>query len=215
MLKHIIFDLDETLYPRNAGLMQAIGARIRLYMIERMDFSSEEAEARRARYFRLYGTSLRGLMIEEVVDREDYLAYVHDLDLTAYIGPNPALAAMLRRIPLVKSVFTNATEEHARRVLSILGVADQFSEIFDIRATDFLNKPDPQAYQRILTALDAHPRECVLVEDSPRNLHPARALGMWTVLVDHADCDEVDYCIDDILKADQVVARILSSVHAS
>ena len=59
---YILFDLDETLYPRNAGLMQEIGVRIMRYMVERMGFSPEEAEIKKLRYYQKYGTSLRGLM---------------------------------------------------------------------------------------------------------------------------------------------------------
>lgn len=209
MLQYLIFDLDETLYPRRAGLMQEIGVRIMRYMIDRLGFSPEEAEARRMRYYRLYGTSLRGLMAEEQVDREDYLVFVHDIELARYIGPTPALDAMLARIPLTKAIFTNATAEHVQRVLDMLGVSRHFSTIIDIRATDFISKPDPLAYQRVLERLGAQAGECILVEDNPRNLLPARALGMKTILVDHAECDEVDYCVDDILKVGDVVAQIL------
>jgi putative hydrolase of the HAD superfamily len=48
MHKHILFDLDETLYPRDAGLMQEIGARILRYLVERMGFTPEAAEAQAA-----------------------------------------------------------------------------------------------------------------------------------------------------------------------
>ena len=209
LIKHIIFDLDETLYPRRAGLMQEIGERILRYMVERMGFSSDEAEARRARYFHAYGTSLRGLMTEETVDTEDYLTFVHDIDLAGYIGPSPALDAMLRRIPLAKIVFTNATREHARRVLDVVGIADHFPFVIDIRAVDFINKPDLHAYRRILDLIGARAEECILVEDTPRNLRPAKALGMTTILVDHGECSEVDYCVSDILEVGDVVAHIL------
>ena len=36
MLEVLVFDLDETMYPRRSGLMQAISGRISAYMIERM-----------------------------------------------------------------------------------------------------------------------------------------------------------------------------------
>ena len=211
MHKTILFDLDETLYPRQAGLMQAIGARILRYMIERMGLTPDEAEAKRMRYYHQYGTSLRGLMAEEQVDPEDYLTYVHDIDLAQYIGPNPDLGAMLRDIPLAKAVFTNANAEHARRVLDVLSVAEHFSHIIDIRGMDFVSKPDPYAYRRILDLIGARASECLIVEDTPRNLLPARALGMTTILVDHAECDQVDYCVSDILKVGDVVARILAN----
>jgi len=206
----ILFDLDETLYPRSAGLMQEIGARISRYLIERMGYSPEEAQVRKQHYYHTYGTSLRGLMAEETVDVEDYLSFVHDIDVTRYIGPNPDLDAMLQSIPLAKAVFTNATQEHARRVLDLLGIADHFPFVIDIRAMDLVNKPDPHAYRRILELIGAQAGECIIVEDTPRNLLPAKALGMKTILVDHQDCSEVDYCVSDVLQVSGVVQRILA-----
>ena len=211
MLTHIVFDLDETLYPRQAGLMQEIGLRIMRYMIERLGLPLEEAQARRARYYRVYGTALRGLMTEETIDPEDYLRFVHDIDLTGFIEPNPTLAAMLLDIPLSKAIFTNATAEHARRVLEVLGVADLFALIFDIRAMRYINKPDPRAYRLLRAALDVPAQSCILVEDNPRNLLPAKSLGMATILVDHAECDQVDACVADILGVGKIVARMLNS----
>ena len=41
MLSHLVFDCDDTLYPRGSGLMQAISERISRYMIERMGMDPE------------------------------------------------------------------------------------------------------------------------------------------------------------------------------
>lgn len=38
----ILFDLDNTLYPKSAGLMQAIGKRMNLFMIERLGMDPSE-----------------------------------------------------------------------------------------------------------------------------------------------------------------------------
>ncbi len=210
MVKYLIFDLDETLYPRGAGLMQEIGARILRFLIERIHLPAEQANVVRVDYFQRYGTTLRGLIVERPdVDPEDYLQFVHDIRLTDYIGPNPALADMLRSIPLTKVIFTNATVEHAQKVLSILGCADQFAAIIDVRGLDFVSKPDPRAYQRILDLIHAEADECILIEDSARNLRPGKALGMTTILVDSRDCDGVDFCVNDILGVKDVVDRAL------
>ncbi len=210
MIKYLLFDLDETLYPRGAGLMQEIGARILRYLIERMNLPEEQAKIVRVDYFQRYGTTLRGLIVERPdVDPEDYLQFVHDISLTNYIRPNPPLAAMLRSIPLTKVIFTNATIEHARKVLNILGCDDQFSAIIDVRSVDFISKPDPRAYQRILELIHACADECILIEDSARNLRPGKALGMTTILVDSDDCAEVDYCVHDILGIQEAVGRAM------
>ena len=210
MLKYIIFDLDETLYPRDAGLMQEIGHRIHRYLIERVGLSADEAKATRLRYYQQYGTALRGLMVEYPESSpEDYLEFVHDIVLTNYIGPNPELKAMLQAIPLTRVILTNATGEHARKVLDALGIANCFSDIVDIRAIDYISKPNPHAYRRLLDLLQAQGEECILVEDSARNLLPAKALGMKTILVDSADCAEVDCCVKDILGVKDAVEKLM------
>jgi putative hydrolase of the HAD superfamily len=78
-----VFDLDETLYPRQAGLMQEIGVRINRYLTENLRLPQEQANELRKRYYNQHGTALRGLVVERPeVDPEDYLHFVHDVRLT-------------------------------------------------------------------------------------------------------------------------------------
>ena len=138
----------------------------------------------RRHYFETYGTTLRGLQKHHQVDTDDYLAYVHDLPLEEYIQPDPALHALLVSLPQRRFIFTNADAAHARRVMQVLGVADCFERIIDIRAIDFACKPELLAYKRALAlAGDPAPQECVLLDDSPTNLAPARQLGFTTVMI--------------------------------
>jgi putative hydrolase of the HAD superfamily len=198
--RYILFDLDDTLYSRNTGLMPAVGERIRSYMEMCLGLDGQEIERLRRDYMQTYGTSLKGLQANYHIRAEEYLAYVHDLPLEKYISRNPALDRMLGEIPLTKIVFTNATEEHAWRVLTVLGIARHFSRIIDIRALEFRNKPDREAYLRILDILGAEPGECILVEDSVRNLRPGKEIGMATILVDGQADECVDFSVPDILQ---------------
>jgi putative hydrolase of the HAD superfamily len=195
MITHAIFDLDDTLYPQGNGLWGAIGERINLYMVERLGVPAAEVAARRDGYFRAFGTTLNGLLDDYHIDPADYLAFVHDLPLERYLQPDPELALMLAGLPQRKSIFTNADGAHARRVLARLGVAGQFDPIVDILALNFVNKPRPEAYQVLLGALGAPPAECALIEDSARNLLPAKALGMTTILVSANGAGQADYVV--------------------
>ena len=212
MIRFLIFDLDETLYPRQAGLMQEIGIRINRYLTENLHLPQDQANELRQRYYHQHGTALRGLVVERPdVDPEDYLHFVHDVRLADFIGPDPALAEMLRSIPLTKVIFTNATAEHAQSVLNILGIADQFADIVDVRRVEYVSKPNADAYERLLTILQAAGDECILIEDSARNLLPGKALGMTTILVDSDDCAQIDYCVHDVLSVKQVVDTVLNN----
>ena len=212
MFRFLIFDLDETLYPRQAGLMQEIGARINRYLIENLHLPQEQANELRQRYYQQHGTALRGLVVERPeVDPEDYLRFVHDVPLADYIGPDPALAAMLRSMPLTKVIFTNASVEHAQNVLKLLGIADQFADIVDVRRVAYVSKPNAEAYTRLLHILQAAGNECILIEDSARNLLPGKGLGMTTILVDSDDCAQIDYCVPDILSVKPIVDALLAN----
>jgi putative hydrolase of the HAD superfamily len=204
-IKYILFDLDETLYPRNTGLMRKIGQYIREYIQLRLGLNSEQAQALRQEYYVKYGTSLRGLQINHNIDTEEFLAYVHDLQLEKYIGHDPALDRMLEDIPLDKVIFTNATEEHAWRVLTVLGVARHFERVIDVRSMNFKSKPHKEAYLRALDILEAQPGECLIIEDSLRNLRPAKEIGMVTVLVDGQGDETIDFSIPNILQLSAIV----------
>jgi putative hydrolase of the HAD superfamily len=213
MLRYALFDLDDTLYPSSTGLWDAIGDRINRYMIERVGLDPAEVTERRHRYLDAFGTTLNGLRHDFGIDPEDYLVFVHDLPLERYLQSDPALNAMLARLPLTKAVFTNSDVPHTRRVLERLGVARHFKQIIDIHALGFVNKPEPAAYARALELLSAKPAECVFVEDSRRNLLPARALGMLTVLVGNApSSDGVDFVIPSVLGLERILAGMMGQV---
>lgn len=214
-LRYVLFDLDETLYPRHSGVMEEISARMTQYIVEHFGLSRKEAHALRRRYREEYGTTLAGLRANSCIDPQDFLTYVHDLPLGNYLAPNGDLEEVLRRIPLEKVVFTNASREHAQRVLGVLGIAYHFSRIFDITDMEYTCKPNPQAYSRLLALLGARPEECILVEDSVRNLAPAKALGMYTVLVDGEGDANVDFVIQKITQIGDVVSRLLGLSDAS
>lgn len=48
---------------------------------------------------------------------------------------------------------------------------------------DQLIKPQPEIYELLLSRYHLNPEECVFLDDTERNLFPAQALGMKTILV--------------------------------
>lgn len=206
-IRYLLFDLDETLYPRSAGVMQQIGRQIRRYIVENLGVSMEEADALARLYHRDYGTSLQGLLVNHGIDPDRYLNFVHNLSLDG-IWPDPALNSMLASLPAEKVIFTNADRPHAERVLQRLGIRRHFSRIIDVVAVDYVSKPNLPAYTACLRLLDATGDQCVMIEDNERNLQPAAALGMVTVLVDGAPTDRADYHIATILDLEPVIDAI-------
>jgi len=181
-LSTFFFDLDETLYPSTSGLWQAIRERIDLFMRTHLNLPEEEISPLRRRLFSTYGTTMRGLQVEYDIDAEEYLAFVHDLPLTQYIQPDPAVRAVLLGYRQRKLIFTNADTNHARRVLGVLQLSDCFEQIIDIIAISPYCKPMPEAFKIALQLSgEADASRCMMVDDAPSNLAVARQLGIYTI----------------------------------
>jgi len=198
--------------------MEEIGRRIQLWLCQELDLSWSEASALRRDYLHQHGTTMGGLMADHTVDIPDYLSFVHDIPIHEYLKPNQALREMLERIPLRKAIYTNATSAHAQRVLRALGIQETFERVIGIEEVGLHNKFNRSAYERMLALLDVEGKACVMVEDSLRNLPPAKALGMTTILVNggrdraarDTHGDVVDFVVENILGVEPIVHRILA-----
>lgn len=185
-----VFDLDNTLYPPSYNLFAQIDVKMRGFICDLLKIGPDEAYDLQKQYYRDHGTTLAGLMKLHNVKPDDFLSVVHDIDVSV-IPPNPLLARVLANLPGRRLVFTNGTVAHATRVLNQIGLNDHVEEIFDIAHADFVPKPHAQTYERFLRLHDIEPTRAAMFEDLDRNLEPAHALGMTTVLVrsseGHAD----------------------------
>lgn len=206
----LFFDLDDTLYSRTNGLWEAIRGRMNDYLVDPLGFPPDETQDMALRYYQIYGTTLRGLQLNHNVDADEYLAYVHDLPIEEYISPDVELQKMLSSLPQMKWILTNSDANHANRVLEVLRLEGFFTGIIDVRALDFLCKPEREAYQRAMEIADiSEPTNCVFFDDSIRNLVPAHEIGFTTVLVGtnekHAGAD---YSVTNLLDLPQVFPQL-------
>ncbi|MHA1157624.1 MAG: pyrimidine 5'-nucleotidase [Alphaproteobacteria bacterium] len=207
-----IFDLDNTLYPRHTNLFAQVDQRIRDYVARLLDLDGDAAHRLQKKYYRRYGTTLRGLMQEHGIPPDEFLEYVHDIDHSP-VEPNPVMAAAIRQLPGRKFILTNGSRPHAEKVAARLGITDHFEDIFDIVWADLLPKPERATYDKFLAATGVDPATAIMFEDLARNLAVPRVLGMTTVLVtpggtgplvgetwelEGHDGDHIDYVTDDL-----------------
>jgi len=179
----LFFDLDDTLYPSSTGLWHAIKDRMTLYMIERLGLPEKDVPLLREQYFKMYGTTLRGLQERHNVDKDDYLAYVHDLPLKDYLTPNPIVRDVIASLPTRNLIFTNADVLHARRVLAALDLDDLFETIVDVNAVAPYCKPMPESFAIAMDLADEpDPRKCVMIDDLSRTTRAALNVGMASLL---------------------------------
>lgn len=211
-LSHIdvwIFDLDNTLYPPGSEFIALMEDRMTEFVARATGLPRAEARALQMRYLNEHGTTLAGLMANYGVPPEPFLTEVHDVALDS-LAPDADLREAIARLPGRRLVFTNGDARHAERVLAHLGLLELFEDVFHIAAADYIPKPRPEAFARMIARHHVDPRRAAFFEDSARNLLPAAELGMTTILVggqDHPPAGFVDHRTSDLaafLKAARV-----------
>jgi putative hydrolase of the HAD superfamily len=205
VIRYILFDLDNTLYPRACGLFYLIEERIKEYLRVRLNLTYDEAAALRRQYLQDYGFTLVGLMKHNRVDPDDYLKFVHEVDVEGILAEDRGLARMMSCIPLGKVIVTNGTERHAQRVIRSLGVESFFLHIFDIAFMQYCPKPHRSTFHRVLDHLGVTAEECLMLDDHPPTVAAAKALGMTTIYVGNAEQAEADYQIAEIKGLEKIL----------
>jgi len=196
-LSHVtdwVFDLDNTLYPRACNLWAEIDRNITRYVMDVTRLEFEAARALQKSYYRDFGTTLNGLMQRHSIDPEHFLTTVHSIDYSP-VAAHPELIAAIASLPGRKFILTNADTGHAQSVLARLGGSGLFDGVFDIKAMNYVPKPNASAYAAFLACHDIDPAHAVMFDDLEKNLLVPHETGMVTVQVvagaDFAD-DEVE-----------------------
>jgi putative hydrolase of the HAD superfamily len=177
-----VFDLDNTLYPASCRLFDQVDRRIGEYVQQLLDLDPVAARALQKQYFRDHRTTLNGLMINHRIRPEEFLDFVHAIDLSP-VAEDRRLDAALGKLPGRKVIYTNGSVRHAENVMGKLGVARHFDDVFDIAAAGYVPKPEISAYRAMVARHGIDPTRAVMLDDMPRNLAPAAELGMVTVWV--------------------------------
>jgi len=179
-VKTWIFDLDHTLYRLDADQHRAMEERICVFVQKHFGLSRDPAWEIQKRYLRDYGSTIAGLVRHDGVDPDIYHDAVNDLAALS-LKTDGALRNALARLPGERLVFTNNCGRYAANVLRALGVDDLFGKIVDVRALDFIPKPQELAYDTLLALGRFDPKTAALFDDSARNLVPAHTRAMTTV----------------------------------
>ena len=200
-----IFDLDNTLYPEDTNLFARVSKRMTVFIQKEFNLEEEPARDLQRKMFKQYGTTMRGLMTEYDMDPENFLHFVHDIDVSD-MQVDMELKDLLGKLPGRRFIYTNGSVAHAKNITSQLGIENLFEDVFDIVASNFLPKPAPQPYDDMVIKFSADPTRSVMIEDMAKNLRPAADLGMMTVWLRHnkdwssedSEGDHIHYAIDDL-----------------
>lgn len=179
----IVIDLDNTLYAADNGVFSRMDKRMTAFISNALDIQHTEANALRIRYWRQYGTTLRGLVLHHGVEPEAFLHDVHDVNAHELLCENSRLNEALHQLPGRKVIHTNGIYEHAERVLGALGVRHHFDVIYDIRYNEYLPKPCATTLKMLLHDEAVLPARTLVLDDMQENLAAARELGAKTCWV--------------------------------
>lgn len=209
-----LFDLDNTLHNASAHIFPHLNNAMTAYLQAYLMLDRNQAYALRERYWRRYGATLQGLMRHHGIDPHHFLATTHHFDdIRPFVVFDRAIKAMLRRLPGQKIIFSNGPRAYAERVIALLGIGPYVDGLFAIEDMGFHPKPGLYAYRALLRAYRLRPSRCVMVEDSPQNLRPAKRLGMGTVLVGRGlrHYPYVDLQLGHVLDLPRRIGRVLPS----
>mmetsp|Transcript_807 Transcript_807/g.1135 ORF Transcript_807/g.1135 Transcript_807/m.1135 type:complete len:280 (-) Transcript_807:91-930(-) len=208
-MKAIIFDVDDTMYDIATGFTDnRNGITIQNFMVEQLNFPDRlTAKTLRDEYFAKYHSSMKALTVANQDGKliygkdfkpemlNDWFATKCDFSL---IGPNPKFIKSLSKLKSenIKLIaFSNGPRKYVLKMLDVLGVKDLFPDdsVFAVDDTLPYCKPEPEAFQKVLDRICANFSEqvkfedCVMVEDSMKNIRASKELGMKTVLITGTD----------------------------
>lgn len=185
--KYLIFDLDNTLYSADIGFFKLIDKNISNYMRDKLNIREDLIEEKRLKYFKKFGTTLKGLQLFYEIDPDDFLKYVHDIDVSLFLKKDYELIKMLNNLNYRNIIFSNSNREYILRVLEALGIKDFFEYIIDIKELNYIPKPHLEAYKILLKKIPIKSSyNAAIIDDMVRNLKPARELGFRTIWVQNS-----------------------------
>lgn len=194
-----VFDLDNTLYPPSADLFGLMDIRFAAYVMRLTGLDEPGARQLAIDYWDIHGSTLAGLMAEYDVDPHDFLADVHDIDIS-HLSPDPHLINAIKALPGRCIVYTNGSENHAKRVLAARGLTRFFDAVYGVEHAAFKPKPTQDAFSAVFAKDGVATTKAAMFEDEARNLAVPFAMGMRTVHVHPTGADDhhIHHHTDDL-----------------
>ena len=206
-IKYWLFDLDNTLYSGDTKVFDQVDKKMSKFISEKLKVSIEEAKKIQKNYFHEYNTTLNGMIKNHEIDADEFLDFVHDVDLD-FLKADKPLEQEISNLVGKKFIFTNGSKAHASNVTKRIGIEKLFDGVFDIVESDFIPKPSIEPYKKIIEKYKIEPQYSIFIEDIARNLKPAHKLGMKTVWIindepwaaEFSDSNFIDYKTNNLAK---------------
>ena len=197
-IKYWLFDLDNTLYSGDTKVFDQVDKKMSFFISKKLNINLEEAKKIQKNYFQEYHTTLNGMIKNHNIDAEEFLQYVHDVNLN-FLKKDLNLQNELTKLMGKKYIFTNGSKAHASNVTKRIGIENLFDGVFDIIDSDFIPKPSIEPYKKIIQKYGIEPDYCIFIEDIARNLKPAHELGMKTVWIKNDEPWAAEFSNEDFI----------------
>ena len=186
-MKYLLLDLDGVCYGSHNGyplekVFGLVSKRMPLFIQEKLGLDEKKAKELQTNYFYKYNTSLNGLMLHHNVIGDEFLKYVHDIDIS-FMKEDKIMRNELENLDMEKFIFTNGSAEHAQNILTRLGIYDLFGKekVFDIKDAGYVPKPEAQTFDLMVKKFGIKPKETIYIEDIAKNLSIGFERGCTTV----------------------------------
>ena len=186
-MKYLLLDLDGVCYGSHNGyplekVFGLVSKRMTLFIQEKLGLDEKKAKELQTNYFYKYNTSLNGLMLHHNVIGDEFLKYVHDIDIS-FMKEDKIMRNELENLDMEKFIFTNGSAEHAKNILTRLGIYDLFGKdkVFDIKDAGYVPKPEAQTFDLMVKKFGINPKETIYIEDIAKNLSIGFEKGCTTV----------------------------------
>ena len=186
-MKYLLLDLDGVCYGSHNGyplekVFGLVSKRMTLFIQEKLGLDEKKAKELQTNYFYKYNTSLNGLMLHHNVIGDEFLKYVHDIDIS-FMEEDKIMRNELENLDMEKFIFTNGSADHAQNILTRLGIYDLFGKekVFDIKDAGYVPKPEAQTFDLMVKKFGINPKETIYIEDIAKNLSIGFERGCTTV----------------------------------
>ena len=210
--KYLLLDLDGVCYGTHNGyplekVFGMVSKRMTKFIQEKLNLDEKKAKELQTNYFYKYNTSLNGLMLHHNVVGEEFLKYVHDIDIS-FMKEDKILRNELEQLDMKKFIFTNGSAEHAENILTHLGIYDLFGrdKVFDIQDAGYIPKPEAKTFDLMVKKFGIDPKETIYIEDIAKNLsigHERGCTTVWLINDEHfgkidSDKDYISHKIENL-----------------
>jgi len=198
--KHMLFDLDECIVPRELTL--SIPHRVQRYAVKYLGYTPERARRECPALYAEHGTNLEGFMqLGYDIDPDHWHATVHgELDYDRHVHPMPALKTILDSSTATKHIYTNSDLRHTTKCLERTGLDECFKSIacFETLMPMYTGvgtpcKPKRESMRLALQYIEAEPFEVLFFDDNPDNIRMGMEHGVRSVLVGRKGKERCDY----------------------